>query len=160
MKMERIRTDIATVDRMRMLADASNICMLITTDADGKQNNKPMAAIRIDDEANCWFFASKSSGKIKDISANNKIQVVFANPDKDDYLEIHGSGSTICDIEEIIKNWSPLVNEWFPGGITDPEVCLVKIDVTSVFYWDAVKEGIQRLSIKTTVVEEQQRLAA
>jgi general stress protein 26 len=159
MKMERIRTDITAVERMRDLADTSNICMLITTDAKGKRNNKPMAAIRIDDEGNCWFFASKSSRKIKDISTNNKIEIVFANPDSDDYLEIHGSGSTICDTEEIQKNWSPLVNEWFPGGITDPEICLVKIDVTSVFYWDAAKEGIQRLSIKTTVVEEQ-RLAA
>jgi general stress protein 26 len=160
MKMERIRTDIAAVDQMKSLADTSIICMLITTDAEGKRSNKPMAAIRIDDEGNCWFFASKSSGKIKDISTNNKIEVVFANPDSDDYLEIHGSGSTICDTGEIQRNWSPLVNEWFPKGITDPEICLVKIDVTSVFYWDAIKEGIQRLSIKTTVVEEQQRLAA
>lgn len=160
MKMERIITDIAAVEHMRGIAGTSIICMLITTDAEGKRNNKPMAAIRIDDEGNCWFFASKSSGKIKDISTNNKIEVVFANPDNDDYLEIHGSGNTICDIEQIQKNWSPLVNEWFPKGITDPEICLVKIDVTSVFYWDATKEGIQRLSIKTIVVEEEQRLAA
>jgi len=158
-EMERIRTHRSGIEQMKYLADTSNICMLITTDAAGKRNNKPMAAIRIDEEGNCWFFASKSSGKIKDISNNNKIEIVFANPDNDDYLEIHGSGTTICDIMEIQKNWSPLVNEWFPGGITDPQICLVKIDVTSVFYWDALTEGIQRLSIKTRV-EEEHRLAA
>ncbi len=158
MKMERIIINEAAVRQMNELAGTSNICMLMTTDASGKRNNRPMAAVRIDEDGNCWFFASKSSGKLKDISINNKIQVVFANPDTDAYLEIHGEGSVICDEDELKRNWSPLVNTWFPDGIKDPEVCLVRIDVTSVFYWDNTTEKIQRLSIQTIV--EEQRLAA
>jgi general stress protein 26 len=160
MKMERIKTDEIAIKQMKDAANLANICMLITTGADSKRTNRPMAATRIDDEGNCWFFASKSSGKIKDISINNKIQLVFANPDTDEYLEIHGSGITICDQDEIQKNWSPLVNEWFPRGITDPEICLVKIEVSCVFYWDVALQEIRRLVIKTTTIEEEQRLAA
>ena len=156
--MERIRTNEAAIEKLRKGAE-SDVCMIITTDAEGHRNNRPMAAVKIDDEGNCWFFASKSSGKLQDLSSNNKIQVVFADPAKDDYMEIHGQGSVICDENEIADKWSPLVHQWFPGGMKDPEVCLVRIEVTSVFYWDANTDGIQRLAIKTTVVGDQ-RLAA
>ncbi len=158
--MEWINTDGMAVKQMRDAANSAIICMLITTDAENKRTNRPMAATRIDDEGNCWFFASKSSGKIKDISINNKIQLVFANSDTDEYMEIHGSGMVICDKEELQRNWSPMVNEWFPRGIEDAEVCLVKAEITSVFYWDVATQEIKRLSIRTTTVVEEQRLAA
>jgi general stress protein 26 len=137
-----------------------DICMLITTDESGQRHNRPMAEIKIDDNGGCWFFASKSSGKLKDIAINNKLQLVFANPAMNDYVELHGVATLVCDENEIRNNWSPLVNEWFPKGIKDPEVCLVKVEVTSIFYWDKMTERIKRLSIQTTTVVEDQRLAA
>lgn len=158
-EMERKRTNETAVYKMREIAATSNVCMVITTGAEGSRNNRPIAAARIDDEGSCWFFASKSSGKLKDISHNNKLQVVFANPDRDDYLEIHGTASVICDEAEIADKWNPLADGWFPGGMQDPEVCLVKIEVTNVFYWDAEEEGIQRLSISMNVMADQ-KLAA
>lgn len=157
--MERNRTNEAAVERMRGMAVAANVCMVITTSEDGGRNNRPIAATKIDDQGNCWFFASKSSGKLKDLAHNNKLQLVFANPDQDHYLEVHGIACVVCDEQEIAEKWSPLVTEWFPGGLQDPEVCLVRVDVTSVFYWDAAAEGIQRLMVKTIVVHDQ-KLAA
>lgn len=119
-----------------------------------------MGAVRIEDDGSCWFFASKSSGKIRDIEVNNKIQVIFADSASESYVEVHGAGSVVCDEQEIMNKWSPLVSQWFPNGIKDPQVCLVRIEITSVFYWDDRTEGIQRLSINKTTVVEEQRLAA
>lgn len=158
--MERIRINEAAVEQMKKSAATSDVCMIITTGTDGNRHNRPMAAVKIDDDGSCWFFASRSSGKLKDLAVNNKIQIVFADPSTGDYMEVHGEGVVICDEKEITDKWSPLVNKWFPNGIKDPEVCLVRIEVTSVFYWDATTEGIQRLSIRTTTVVEDQKLAA
>src|SRR5687767_10666689 len=152
--MERIRTNEAAVNRIREMASASAICMLITTDSAGARHNRPMGAVKIDEVGNCWFFASKSSGKIKDLETNDKFQLVFANPGSDDYLEIHGAAEVVCDENEIMAKWSPQVSEWFSGGPRDPELCLVRLAVTNVFYWDETTEDIQRLSIATTVVEQ------
>lgn len=158
--MERIRTNEAAVNQMRTMAMSSNVCMIITVDAEGNRNNRPMGAVRIDDDGGCWFFASKSSGKLKDLAVNNKIQVVFANTATEDYMEIHGQGEVICDEHELTDKWSPMVNQWFPNGVKDPEVCLVRIEVSNVFYWDTKAEGIQRVSIRTTTVVEDRKLAA
>jgi general stress protein 26 len=158
--MERQKTNEAAIEQVKEKATTSNVCIIITTDKDGSRHNRPMGAVKIDDDGSCWFFASKSSGKLRDIAVNNKIQIVFANSATEDYMEVHGEGTVICDEKEITDKWSPLVNQWFPNGIKDPEVCLVRIEVTSVFYWDAATEGIQRLAIKTTTVVEDRKIAA
>jgi general stress protein 26 len=158
--MEWVKTNNEAVEQLKRMVQGLDICMLITTDANGQRHNRPMAAINIDNDGNCWFFVSRSSGKLKDISVNNKLQLVFADPASDDYVEIHGVANAVCDENEIRNNWSPLVSKWFPGGITDPEICIVKLDVTNVFYWDEKAEGIQRLLIKTTTVVDDHRLAA
>lgn len=157
--MELIKTDEAAVEILKNMISVMDLCILVTTDVNGRRNNRPMAAIKIDSEAYCWFFASKSSGKIKDISGNDKLQVIFANPANDDYVEIQGVGTVVCDEQEIRDKWSPLANDWFPSGVKDPEVCLVRVEITNIFYWDSATENIQRLLIKTTVVGDQ-RLAA
>ena len=158
--MERTRINEAAIEWIQQKAETSNICMIITTDASGKLHNRPMGAIKIDDDGSCWFFASRSSGKLKDLAVNNKIQVVFADPSTESYVEVHGEGSVVCDENEISNKWSPLVDQWFPNGIKDPEVCLVRIEITNVFYWDETTEGIQRLLIKMTTVVEDRKLAA
>jgi general stress protein 26 len=155
-----IKNEDTAVKTLTNMIEGLDVCMLITTDGEGQRNNRPMAAIKFDELGNCWFFASRSSGKLKDLSINNKLQLVFANPATDDYVEIHGVGNVICDAEEISNKWSPLVSQWFPNGVKDPEVCLVKVEVTNVFYWDEAAEGIQRLAIRTTTVVEDQKLAA
>lgn len=158
--MEMIKTNEATVSVLKKMIEGLDVCILITTSNEGRRHNRPMAAIRIDNEGYCWFFASRSSGKLKDIAANNKLQVVFADASGNNYVEIHGIGTVVCDENELKDKWSPLVNEWFPGGIKDPEVCLVKADITNIFFWDEITGGIQRLSIKTTTVVEAPGLAA
>ena len=30
----------------------------------------------------------------------------------------------------------PLVKAWFPGGITDPDLCLIKVKADEANYWD------------------------
>lgn len=159
--MELIRTDVTAVETLRTMVTGLDVCMLITTDAEGHRHNRQMAAIRIDDEGNCWFFASKGSGKLRDLANNNKLQVVFADPGKNNYVEIHGIAEVICDQQQLARNWSPLVSEWFPRGIDDPRVCLVRVDTTNVFYWDERCEGIQRLQIRTlNRTEDDRKLAA
>jgi general stress protein 26 len=159
-EMELMKTNEAAIGRLRDMIRQLDLCILITTGKDGQRHNRPMAAVKIDDNGDCWFFASKSSGKLRDISSNNKLQVIFANPAINDYVELHGVATVDCNEAEIMDKWSPLVNDWFPGGIKDPEVCLVRVEITNIFYWDEKTEGIQRLSIKTTTVVDDQRLAA
>ena len=33
--------------------------------------------------------------------------------------------------------WSVVVKAWFPEGVDDPNLCLLKVKPTNVYYWNA-----------------------
>jgi general stress protein 26 len=37
----------------------------------------------------------------------------------------------------IKEKWSPVVKAYFPGGADDPNVALMKVRPTSVYYWES-----------------------
>ena len=140
----------AAVEMMRRTAENANVCMLISYDIENKACKRPIDAVKIDDDGNLWFFASRSSGKLKDIAVNNKVSIVYANPDVDMFLEVQGVCQVNCDREAIISKWCPMVTKWFPGGFSDPEVCLVKMETNLLFYWNEKQERVMPMALKST----------
>ena len=41
--------------------------------------------------------------------------------------------------------WTPVLKAWFPKGKDDPDVALLKVDVTKAEYWDAPSSTIVKL---------------
>ena len=33
--------------------------------------------------------------------------------------------------------WNPMVKAWFPGGLDDPHLALIKVTIQSAEYWDS-----------------------
>jgi general stress protein 26 len=75
-------------------------------------------------------------------------------------MEVEGPCTVVCDRNDIQQKWKNIVTEWFPQGLNDPELCLIRLDVQNAFYWDAQNERIECITIKTTTVVETQSLAA
>jgi general stress protein 26 len=32
--------------------------------------------------------------------------------------------------------WTPEIKHWFPNGLDDPDLTLLKVDIVEVEYWD------------------------
>ena len=41
--------------------------------------------------------------------------------------------------------WSPVLKAWFPGGVNDPSLALLRVEVTQAEYWDAPHGAVVRL---------------
>ena len=51
---------------------------------------------------------------------------------------MYGDQRTIITDKQSIKNkWSPIVKAWFPNGVDDPNIALLKVTPYDVYYWDA-----------------------
>ncbi len=33
--------------------------------------------------------------------------------------------------------WNPILKAWFPEGLDDPNICLLKVNVEQAEYWDS-----------------------
>lgn len=124
------------VKKLQDMVSDIRTCMMITSGKTGARASRPMAAVDTDHMGNIWFFTSQHSNKVKDIELDHFVQLVFAHPGKDSYLDVRGRANVIIDTASVKEKWNPMIKAWFPGGIDDPAICLLQIKTDEVHYWD------------------------
>jgi general stress protein 26 len=121
--------------KMKELVDGIHTCMFIT--GNNIQNHvRPMATVRTDKNGDLWFFSEMHSEKVADIKSNQAVQLLYSHPGKDAYLDVRGIASIETNRDKIQELWTPIAKAWFPNGVDDPNLCLVKVEPESVYYWD------------------------
>lgn len=111
-------------------------CMFTTTDELCNVFSRPMFTVKVDNECQLWFFTNEHSDKVQDISPEKQVTLVYAHPGKNAYMNVYGSCKRIQDQEKMKELWNPTLKAWFPQGVEDPSVCLLKITVNEASYWD------------------------
>ena len=148
--MEKNLQSTEAIKKLQTLVSDIQTCLLITSGKSGKHATRPMAVVDTDSQGNIWFFSNIHANKIKDIEADQHVQLLFAHPGKDIYIDIHGRASVIDDRQYIKDKGSPLVKAWFPDGVDDIALCLLKIKADEVHYWDT--ESSKAATILKTAV--------
>ena len=113
------------------------IAMLVTVNANHEIHSRPMGTAKLDEEGNIWFFTNEYSSKVDEISHENKVVVTYSNPSNNTYLSIKGTASLVDDRGKMKKLWNPIIKVFFPDGIDDPKLTLLKVDTEEAEYWDS-----------------------
>ena len=114
--------------------------MLTTVDLDGSLTARPMTTVQKEFSGDLWFFTSRSSPPALAVAANPIVGVQYTNPSDDVYVSLSGDARLEHDRARMEAFWSPMVKAWFPQGIDDPDLVMLRIDVHKAEYWD-VKES-------------------
>jgi len=122
--------------KYKELVDDIKVCMFITNHP-GKDHTRPMYTIEIEENGTLWFFTGKNSIKVDEISADHTVHLVYAHPGKESYLDIWGTATVTTDRQTMKDKWSPMVKAWFPGGVDDPDLALLRVAPNDCYYWDA-----------------------
>ena len=113
------------------------IAMLNTVCADGQIASRPMA---LQDEAffgTLWFLTSIRSHKIGEIQGDQHVTLTFAEPADSKYITLKGRATFNQDKAKIHELWSTWYTAWFPEGEDDPDIAVLRVDVTEADYWEA-----------------------
>ena len=125
------------IKKFKKLAQEVNICMFITNTNEEKEHTRPMATIDVDDDGTLWFYTDIRSIKVEEVSIDKQVHLTYAHPGKESYMDVWGTSSIVTDRTLIKEKWSPVVKAYFPGGADDPNVALMKVRPTSVYYWES-----------------------
>ena len=125
------------VKKFKDLVESVNVCMFTTIDDCNTIFSRPMSTVKIDDEGNAWFFTNEYSEKIQEVSRDNSVTLIYAHPGKNVYVSVKGSCTIIVNKKQIQELWNPLLKAWFPLGIDDPKLCLVKVTTEDAHYWNS-----------------------
>ena len=119
------------------LAKGIHICMMNTVGTDGSIHSRPMAVQDTPFDGTFWFLTREQSGKVDDIAQDQHITLAFAEPGSHKYIALKGKASTNQDRSKIKELWNPMYKAWFPGGQDDPQIAVVKVDVSEGDYWES-----------------------
>lgn len=124
------------IDKLTKLVDEVKVCMFATVQEDYTVTSRPMQTIKVDSEGNIWFFTNEFSEKVEEISKDNTVYLMYSHPGNNTYVHLKGICSVVTDKEKIQEMWSPIVKAWFPEGVDDPALSLLKVDTLEASYWD------------------------
>ncbi len=141
MTVQQTRAD--SLKKLRELVKDIDFCMLTTVDEQGDMHSRPMSSNGdIDADGDLWFFTGISSHKVTEIKKKNRVNVSFADPNNQRYVSITGRAELVRDRKKIEELWQPEFKMWFPKGVDDPEVSLLRVSLEKAEYWDSPSSTI------------------
>ena len=123
--------------RIQKLIKEIEVCMLTSMSAQGVHKSRPMMSQQIDSEGSIWFFTGKSTQVAEDLEENAQVNLSFAKPDKNEFVSLAGRAELIGDRAKMKELWKPIMKAWFPEGLEDPDLTLLKFTPSEGEYWDA-----------------------
>lgn len=134
-------------EEIKKLADIMKdirFAMLTTAEPDGSLHSRPMATQEVEFDGDLWFFTAAHSGKVWETDQHHQVNVAFSDPSKNSYLSASGTAVLVRDRKKIEELWKPVLKTFFPKGLDDPELSLLKVTVEKAEYWDAASSLIGR----------------
>ena len=121
--------------------------MLTTRHGDGHLHSRPMTTqnTRLDTEGVLWLFMSRQSDSAADLQASPAVCMSYADTGDDSYVCVSGTAVVSNDAAKKQALWSPMAKAWFPGGVDDPDLLLVCLDIEHADYWDVKESKIVQL---------------
>jgi general stress protein 26 len=125
----------SSVDRIWDIVENAGVCMLATQCA-GRLRARPMEP-RPDRKRGLIFAVTDArSAKLDEIEAGPDIGLMFIDAKAKAYLSITGRASVTRDISKTKEIWRPTDEAWWPGGPSDPNVRLLRIEPVTAELWD------------------------
>lgn len=118
--------------------------MLTTRGADGSLHSRPMATLEEEIHDKLWFFTGRSTRISADVAAIPQVNVSYTDSASQRYISLCGLAEVVENHERIRELWRPAYAAWFPLGIDDPDLVLLRINIESVDYWPSPTTWISR----------------
>ena len=135
----------ASIEKLKGMLEGIDFCML-TTIAGGKLRSRPMSTQELGPDGELWFFTRDNTHKMDEIEVDNRVNVAYSKPDDNTYVSVSGAGSISKDRAKMEELWSPILKAWFPDGLEDPSICLLKVDVEEAEYWESTSSTLVQLA--------------
>ena len=124
------------IKKLNELIKDIETAMLVTADADGTLRSRPMGTQQIESDGDLWFFTGKNTGKTHAIEHDQHVNVTYASPKDNRYVSVSGRAELVEDKAKVKELWNPILKAWFPEGVDDPDIILIRVHVESAEFWD------------------------
>jgi len=115
--------------------------MMTTAELDGSFRSRPMWTQGDHFEGSLWFFVSDDGPLARELDRNPRVGLNYAAHDKDLYVSVSGRAVLVHD-RAADELWNTYAQAWFPRGVDDPHLGLLRVDVEQAQYWEDKKPKV------------------
>lgn len=120
--------------KLRELLAEFSVAMFTTRTASGQLRSRPMALGQIEADATLWFLTQRDADKLADIAIDSQANVSMQSASR--FVSLSGKSAPVEDPGRVKSLWSESWKVWFPGGVDDPSLQLLRFDSEVGEYWD------------------------
>ncbi len=133
------------LEEIRNIIKKIDICMLTTIGDGGSPHTRPMSNNKdVEFDGDLWFFTYGQTYKTFEIRNTNAVSVAFSSVSDSTYLVISGTAEIIKDRRKIEELWKPALKAWFPEGLEEPDLALIKVRSESAEIWQGPTNFISK----------------
>jgi general stress protein 26 len=143
---ERLDGDAALAKLRELLKDFP-IAFMVTVD-NGALTARPIGVVgdHAAFDGSLWFITDKRSHKVDAIEHGAVTALLFQNDKNGAYLHLSGRAFVVEDRARLEQLYTTLQRTWFPKGLDDPDITLVRFDANEGNYWDS-HDSMARLAL-------------
>lgn len=132
------------LEKLGALMKGIKFAMLTTVEEDGSLRSRPMTTQDVEFDGDLWFFTGFHSPKVWEARKNQKVNVAYSDPGNSKYISVSGTATVTQDRSKMQELWKPAYKVFFPKGLDDPELALLKVNVEQAEYWDSASTALGR----------------
>jgi general stress protein 26 len=130
---------IADNKKLGEIIGSIQVGMFTTVKENGELRSRPMLCADFDFDS-LWFLVKESKPLITESMDNRVVNVSFACTEKQVYASVTGLAQLVEDEIKLQKLWRPEMKSWFPGGLQEPDLGLLRVDIHHAEAWDGKSE--------------------
>lgn len=123
-------------ERVRALVQNIEVAMLTTVTEDGRLRSRPMATRLGASEEDLWFFVRDESAGAWEAARESQVGLTYVDTSNQTYLSISGTAAVGRDAKRAARLWSDGLARWFPLGLSDPHLALMRVRIDTVELWE------------------------
>jgi general stress protein 26 len=135
------------ISKAEAILKEAETAVIALIDEEGFPRASTISSLKTEGIGHVWFSTGLSSGKARCIRINNKAGLCYCNG---------GNNVTLMGIIEILTDpeikkelWSDWFIEHFPGGISDPNYCILKFSTEKMVFW--IDSEYKELDLKKNI---------
>lgn len=122
------------IARIAELVKAIPVAMLTTVTETGHLHSRPMATQVTPLKGEILFLTGEHSGKVDEVRKEHEVTLTYTGSHT--FVTVSGRGTISNDRALIRELWMPIFEARFPGGVDDPEIRVLHVEIDRAEYWE------------------------
>jgi general stress protein 26 len=132
-----VQTD--PIARLNELISGIDVATLTTVRPDSTLHSCPMITGAADEGGAFWYITSSDTEKVEAVRTIQRVNLAFSDAPAQRYISVSGFCELVRNQATLKQLWKPEYESWFPAGLKDPDLILMRIVVQQAEYWDSAQ---------------------